>query len=194
MIADVGIPAILSVNFPQNQAGKLGSVYYEIRTGDGGTRTARTNSGVIEYGNGVYGVEITFSVEESLLILWDIDGTSYSASEEISISSAGLTSAQDQRLTDIKTDTDQILVDVDALPDAVDTAGAVWDEPISSHQIPGSTGEALQLIKSIEAGEWKIENDQMIFYDSSSVEILRVDLFGEFGQPTMENVFRRVPV
>lgn len=197
MIADVGIPAILSVGFPVSQAGKLGSVYYELRTGNGGTRMPRTNADVIEYGNGSYGIERTFTVEESLLINWDIDGTNYTASESITVSSAGLTSSQDQTLTDIKGDTTNILADVDALPAAEETADAVWDEPLDDHLTAGSAGSVLkmvELIRAVEAGEWKIENNQMIFYDTAGAEVLRFDLFNSFGTPAMDNVFRRVPV
>lgn len=49
-------------------------------------------------------------------------------------------------------------------------------------------------MKAIEEGEWKIESNQMIFYDNASVEVLRVNLFDKDGNPTMENVYRRVPV
>lgn len=52
----------------------------------------------------------------------------------------------------------------------------------------------LAFMKAIEEGEWKIENDQMIFYNDLSVEIKRFNLFDGNGTPTMLNVFRRVPV
>lgn len=54
--------------------------------------------------------------------------------------------------------------------------------------------DAIAYMTAIEAGEWKIENDQMIFYNEVGVEIARFDLFNALGQPAMDNVFRRVPV
>lgn len=52
----------------------------------------------------------------------------------------------------------------------------------------------LAFMQAIEAGEWKIENDQMIFYNSLSTEVARFNLFDQYGAPSMVNVFRRVPV
>lgn len=52
----------------------------------------------------------------------------------------------------------------------------------------------MAFIKAIESGEWKIDNNQMIFYDSGSSEIARFNLFNNAGQPTNEDVYRRVPV
>lgn len=53
---------------------------------------------------------------------------------------------------------------------------------------------ALVLIEAIERGEWKIENNQMIFYNLASVEVARFNLFDKFGAPANEDVYRRVPV
>lgn len=58
----------------------------------------------------------------------------------------------------------------------------------------GSIQIDMAFIKAIESGEWKIENNQMIFYDLTSAEIARFDLFDGAGVPTMDTVLRRVPV
>ena len=80
-------------------------------------------------------------------------------------------------------------------------AEAVWDELLSKHNITGSVGDIVyqiltnvELIKNMESGRWKIENNQMIFYDSSGEEIRRYDLLDEFGNPSSTSVFERVPV
>jgi len=52
----------------------------------------------------------------------------------------------------------------------------------------------VEWIKEMEQGQWKIENNQMIFYNTSLVEIARFNLFDNQGNPTMEHVFERVPV
>ena len=72
-------------NFPKSQEGNLGDVYYRILNGDGTVHTARTNSGVAEYGDGSYGIELAFSTEGGYVIKWDIDGTIYSTHEDIDI-------------------------------------------------------------------------------------------------------------
>jgi len=52
--------------------------------------------------------------------------------------------------------------------------------------------QILEFLKSVEGGRWKIENNQMIFYDEDNVtEIMRFDLYDENGEPTMRNVFER---
>lgn len=60
-------------------------------------------------------------------------------------------------------------------------------------QIPG-IGANVELIKEVESGKWEIINNQMIFYSPAGVEILRFNLFGPTGNPSMTDVYKRVPV
>jgi hypothetical protein len=49
-----------------------------------------------------------------------------------------------------------------------------------------------QLLYDIEGGRWKLESDQMIFYeDDNLTEVARFNLFDSAGNPTMENVYER---
>ncbi len=51
------------------------------------------------------------------------------------------------------------------------------------------------LISKIERGRWKIENNQMIFYDEDGeTPLLVFNLKDQDGQPTMDRVYERVPV
>jgi hypothetical protein len=43
----------------------------------------------------------------------------------------------------------------------------------------------------IEAGNWKIENKQMIFYRIDGSEMMRFDLYDKYGNPAEINVFER---
>ncbi len=53
-------------------------------------------------------------------------------------------------------------------------------------------GVKLQFVEGIDAGRWKIVNNQMIFYEADNVtEICRFDLLDADGKPTMQNVFER---
>ena len=53
----------------------------------------------------------------------------------------------------------------------------------------------VSLIRKIEEGRWKIENNQLIFYDSDGETILRsFDLFDKKGEPTEVEPFERNPV
>jgi len=67
-------PVPLVYNAPPSQAGRLGDVYYTLLNGDGTTFQARTNTGVVEYGGGAYGVKQTFTSLLDLVAQWDIDG------------------------------------------------------------------------------------------------------------------------
>jgi hypothetical protein len=49
-------------------------------------------------------------------------------------------------------------------------------------------------MKAIEAGEWHIVSNQMIFYDDLAQEIARFDLKNASGDPAMTDVYRRIPV
>ena len=76
---------LLQSNFPISQAGKLGDVYYQILNQDGTIFEPRTNIGVLEIGDGKYGVNYIFNEEKGYSIKWDIDGTKYTTGEEINI-------------------------------------------------------------------------------------------------------------
>jgi hypothetical protein len=48
------------------------------------------------------------------------------------------------------------------------------------------------LIKQIETGRWRIESNQMIFYEEDNIsEIMRFDLFDEAGDPAMTAIYDR---
>ena len=51
-----------------------------------------------------------------------------------------------------------------------------------------------EIVKKIQTGKWKIENNQMIFYDTDeTTELFVFDLFDLNGNPTNTNVMERVP-
>ena len=80
-----GNELLYQVNFPASQADKKSSVYYTVYNNDESVFLARTNNGVLEFGDGSYGVNLTFNNEDSYSIYWEIDGTPYKASEDINI-------------------------------------------------------------------------------------------------------------
>ena len=51
--------------------------------------------------------------------------------------------------------------------------------------------EYLDIFYNIEAGNWKIENNQMIFYKIDGSELMRFDLFDKNGNPSENDVFER---
>ncbi len=52
--------------------------------------------------------------------------------------------------------------------------------------------KSVDFIKGIEGGRWKIENNQMIFYDEdNTTELARFDLLDAQGQPAEQNVYER---
>ena len=53
----------------------------------------------------------------------------------------------------------------------------------------------VDFIKQVEAGKWEISNNQMVFYDTLGVEVLRFNLFDINGDPTNGvNMYKREPV
>lgn len=53
----------------------------------------------------------------------------------------------------------------------------------------------ITFIKNIEAGRWKLVNNQMIFYGEDNVtELMRFNLFDSQGGVTTTNVFERIRV
>ena len=69
-------------------------------------------------------------------------------------------------------------------------ADAVWNSVYGSEVI-----NILRLLKDIEAGNWQIVNNQMIFVGVDGVtEVARFDLRDHAGSPSMEAVYRRLRV
>jgi hypothetical protein len=60
----------LSASFGQSQTG-LTTVGYTIKTKTGSQYQARSTQGVVELGNGVYGVELTLPDNSIFIVLWD---------------------------------------------------------------------------------------------------------------------------
>jgi hypothetical protein len=98
--------------------------------------------------------------------------------------------------------TDFLLFGTSAL-DPSDVAREVWRRQTSMDSAyPGSYGvlvvgtdENVAIIKGIETGRWKIENNQLILYKGDNVtEVARFNLFDSTGQPTEDQVFDRVKV
>jgi hypothetical protein len=52
----------------------------------------------------------------------------------------------------------------------------------------------ISTIKQIECGRWKIENNQMVFYNEDGITpLLTFDLKDVLGNPSIVSVFERVP-
>lgn len=82
----VGSLNLYLANFRPTLAGKISDVFYTIFNSDGTVFTARTQSGVVEFLGGGYGVNLSFATVASYEIHWDIDGISNAkANEEINI-------------------------------------------------------------------------------------------------------------
>jgi hypothetical protein len=68
----------LQFNIPKSQAGKISDVYYTVtkldETGAPVDYIPRTQAGIIENGNGAYTVLLTFGIEGSYNISWELDG------------------------------------------------------------------------------------------------------------------------
>lgn len=80
-------------------------------------------------------------------------------------------------------------------------ARSVLNRDISLHTIENSVGKKindmsdnLEVVKNVEEGNWKIQNNQMIFYNTSNQEMFRFNLFDNNGNPSSENVFERQKV
>lgn len=82
--AQVGKSALFQAQFPDYQTGRESEVYYTVYNSDGTVFIARTNSGVKEYGNGSYGVNLTFTQKNSYSIAWDLNNEMYTG-EEINV-------------------------------------------------------------------------------------------------------------
>lgn len=53
----------------------------------------------------------------------------------------------------------------------------------------------LEVVKKVETGRWKIEGNQMVFYDTDeTTPLLTFNLLDDGGLPSVDRVFERVPV
>ena len=55
----------------------------------------------------------------------------------------------------------------------------------------GSIESKLDTLLDIEQGNWKIENNQMIFYRRNGEELMRFNLKDKKGEPTEVEIFER---
>lgn len=98
--------------------------------------------------------------------------------------------------------------------DKLDIADRVWDELGDNHHLVGSLGENMQdhsemlggleerlqiiaeqveFVRDVDAGRWKIVNNQMVFYKEDNItEVARFDLLDSDGEPADGDVFERV--
>lgn len=74
-----------AANLGTSQTGQASNVYFRLIWADGSTYLTRRNTGVYELasGTGTYGTSFNVSTDFSGSILWDVDGTSVYAMEEI---------------------------------------------------------------------------------------------------------------
>jgi hypothetical protein len=77
-------------------------------------------------------------------------------------------------------------------------ARSVLDRDLNLHTIEDSVGKKLQemasdleIVRNVEEGNWKIQNNQMIFYNTSGQEMFRFNLFDNNANPNSVNVFER---
>jgi hypothetical protein len=68
----------------------------------------------------------------------------------------------------------------------------VLEERLADHAVAGTLGAAIEFVKQIEGGRWRIVNNQMIFYKSDNVtEVARFNLKDGSGSPAEEDVKER---
>ena len=86
-------------------------------------------------------------------------------------------------------------VDINYIPKQVEVIelGTSGLTPAESQALLGLQVD-VDWIKSMEQGEWRITSNQMIFYNGNNEAIATFNLFDASDNPTMANVFRRVPV
>jgi hypothetical protein len=54
---------------------------------------------------------------------------------------------------------------------------------------------ALEVVRKVETGRWRIHDNQMLFYDTDGTTILfAYDLFNAMGVPSETEVYERKPV
>jgi hypothetical protein len=80
-------------------------------------------------------------------------------------------------------------------------ADAVWDTPQADHAVAGSFGKTMtdssdniDTLLNMQAGNWEIKNNQMLFYDLSGILMFSYNLFDSAGIASMSEVFKRVKV
>ena len=130
------------VNFGVSKTSK--TVQYQIINDDLSEREAYTATGVVELGNGEYGVKRSFNAEFTGYIRWK------------------------------ETESQRVISDpITIIEDYITKIGTIF---------------------SVETGRWKIENNQMKFYNSADQVILTFNLKDAQGNPTMDSPVERMPV
>lgn len=178
------------VNFGPGRAG-LATVGYTLFDSTGSVASVRTTTGVYELsaGTGIYAAYVPFEDDFDGSIMWDTSGSNpiyaaepYNFKMEGPIVSASMGSSSRTTIQ-----------------------ASVWDAPTTLYTTASTMGStinavthlssAIDTIRKIELGTWKITGSQMIFYELDSVtEITRFDLRNERGEiinPYNESPFQR---
>lgn len=153
----------------------------------------------IEYENGFYSVVLQgsnnniFDIQGGILVQNNVQVIPGNAAGLIiaETGTSGLTPSESTQLDRIDTN----VTDNTSKLNSIEGNIATIETDIGTIQldITGIQSDTAFMV-AIESGEWHIVNNQMIFYNTSAVEIARFDLSGQSGQPAMVDVFRRVPV
>lgn len=62
-----------------------------------------------------------------------------------------------------------------------------------TYNVVTTMSSSIETIRQFSEGRWKIENNQMLFYDKDNVTLIATfDLYDSFGVPTEDAVFERV--
>jgi hypothetical protein len=73
-------------------------------------------------------------------------------------------------------------------------AGNPWSSTIAGNTSPGTFGEAVSEVKKVNLNKMVVVNNKLYIYDDNGVDIIKTfDLLDGSGNPTMTNVFQRIP-
>ncbi len=76
-----------------------------------------------------------------------------------------------------------------------DTKSYYFENDIWTTTLRDQIVNDVSIIKKVETKRWKIQNNQMVFFDDdNSTPLLVFDLKDENGDPTMESPFERTPI
>ena len=145
---------------------------------------------------GVFKYEFSQTITSKTEYLWEMTNGSYTRRGKIvlggyvdyideSVSSRASSSALTSHRNAVEPNIDTT-ISSRASQSSVDSLAS----ELSAHR--SSVEDKIELIKQVESGRWKIENNQMIFYkDDNVTELFRFNLYDRNGAPAEVNVYER---
>ena len=124
--------------------------------------------------------------------IFELDDTNMAGDYILTIDEVGMVSGEGELTLHVTASGMDPVTRIVEISDNLDPSDEIIADAVWANADGVLVASGIETISSIEAGRWKIESNQMIFYEEDNVtEIMRFNLFDEAGDPANTDIFDR---